>query len=211
MDGPFVQDRDLLVLEPALLRDAGWAGQRVLDVTGSVSGGVLTLASGSFSDAGVDAGSVLLIDGLAVEVVSVASATAASVSLLRARRDGASVPPPAATNRPVRCYAFGPQREIVHRQVLAMAGIDPDGDGPGQDAITNPGALVRLEALGVLHLVYAAASAPGSGGAALADRAAMYRERFAAERGRVAALIDADGDGIAETRRSLSVFHMVRG
>lgn len=210
MNEPFAQDRDLLVLEPALLRDAGWAGQRVLNTTGSFAASTLTLASGSFADAGIAAGSVLLIDALAIEVVTVQSPTTATVSLLRARRDGPPVPPPPATNRPVRAYSFAPQLELVHRQVLAMAGIDPDGLGPlGQPAITNPSALVRLEALGALHLIYAGASAPGSG-AALADRAAMYRERFAAERGRVAVLVDLDADGIAEARRSLSVIQLTR-
>tara|TARA_R110000782_G_scaffold48744_6_gene106553 strand:- start:888 stop:1526 length:639 start_codon:yes stop_codon:yes gene_type:complete len=211
MNEPFAHDRDLLVLEPALLRDVGWAGQRVLDTTGSVAGTTLTLASGSFPDAGLGAGSVALVDGLALEVVAILTPTTATVSLLRARRDGPEVAPPAATNRAVRAYTFGPQRELVHRQVLTMAGIDPDGTGPlDQSAITNPNALVRLEALGALHLIYAGASAPGSGGMALADRAAMYRERFGAERGRVAVLVDLDADGIAEARRSLSIIQWIR-
>jgi hypothetical protein len=211
MNEPFAHDRDLLVLEPALLRDVGWAGQRVLDTTGSVAGTTLTLASGSLADAGVGPGSVVLVDGLALEVVAILTPTTATVSLLRARRDGPEVAPPAATNRAVRVYSFGPQLHLVHRQVLAMAGIDPDGAGPlDQSAITNPGALVRLEALGALHLIYAGASAPGSAAAGLADRAAMYRERFGAERGRVAVLVDLDADGIAEARRSLSIIQWIR-
>lgn len=209
----FALDRDLLVIEPGLLRDAGWAGQRTLDVIGTVSGTTLTIASGSLVSAGVGAGSVLLFDGLALEVVEPLSATQATVSLVRASRDGAAVAPPAGTNRSTRVYSFGPQVAMVHRQVLAMIGIDPDGaDGSlDESAVTNPGALVRLEALGALHLIYAGAGAPGRGGEAMTQRGEMYRERFAQERERVVAMIDTDGDGIAEASRRPSVFALVRG
>jgi hypothetical protein len=212
----FALDRDLLVLEPALLRDVGWAGQRVLSTTGTVAGTTLTLASGSFADAGVGPGAIVLFDGLALEVVAVLSATGATVSVLRSRRDGPAIAPPAASARPVRVYTFGPQLAMVHRQVLAMAGIDPDGSVGGagpltEAAVTNPGELVRLEALGALHLIYAAAGAPGSGGLAFAQRAEMYRQRYSEERERVLVMIDTDGDGIAETSRRPSVFAFVRG
>lgn len=204
-----------MVLEPGVVRDAGWAGQRVLDVNGSVSGTTLTISSGSFVDSEVDAGSVALIDSLAVEVVSRTSATQAVVSLLRSDATGAAVAPPVETNRPVKVYTFGPQLAMVHRQVLSMIGIDPDGGSNGdqldESAVTNPGALVRLEALGALHLIYAAAAAPGRGGQGMADRAALYKERFGAERERVVATIDTDGDGIAEVSRRPSVFSMTRG
>jgi hypothetical protein len=211
----FALDRDLLVLEPALLRDVGWAGQRVLDATGTISGATLTLSTGSFADAGVAAGSVALVDGLAVEILAVASATEATVSLLRARRDGPGVAPSAATNRPVRVYTFGPQIEAVHRQILTMAGIDPDATPLGptppltEAAITNPNALVRLEALGALHLIYAGAAAPSSS-LAHAQRAEMYRHRFAEERARVPVFVDLDADGVADARRSLTVTHLSR-
>lgn len=208
----FARDRDLLLIEPGLMRDAGWAGQRVLEVTGSVSGTTLTIASGSLSAAGVEAGFVALIDGLAVEVIERISSTQATVSLMRASTASMPVTPPTASNRPVKVYTFGPQIAMVHRQVLSMVGIDPDGAGELTEAsITNPGALVRLEALGTLHLVYAAAGAPGRGGEAMAQRAEMYRRRFAEERERAVAVIDTDGDGVGETTRRPSVFALVRG
>lgn len=208
----FASDRDLLVIEPGVLRDAAWAGQRVLDTTGSVSGTALTIASGSLIDAGIDAGSVILIDSLPVEVVTRDSATACTVSLLRGDTASPALGPGTASGRPVRAYTFAPQLAMVHRQVLAMIGIDPDAQG-GLDAsaVTNPGALVRLEALGALHLLYASAAAPGRGGEAMSARAEAYRDRFARERERVVALIDTDGDGIAEAARRPSVFAMTRG
>lgn len=210
----FAQDRDLLVLEPALLRDAGWAGQRTLSVNATLAGTTLTLASGSFADAGVEAGSIALFDGLAVEFTAVAGPTTATVSLLRARRESNPVPPPAASNRPLRVYSFAPQRELVHRAVLTMIGVDPDGVG-GQGslteaAVTNPGDLVRLEALGTLEVIYAGADPAAGAPVAHQHRATMYRQRFHEERARVCAFIDLDADGIPDCRRSLSVFSLTR-
>lgn len=207
----FALDRDLLVLEPALLRDAAWASQRTLDTTGTVAGGVLTIASGSFAQSGVGPGSVALVDGLSVEVVSVESDTQAAVSLLRARRDSAALPPPPVSARPVRVYSFAPQRELVHRAVLVMLGVDPEGQGPITEAqITNPGDLVRVEALGTLELVYAGADPAGGVGVAHGARAAMYRQRFHEERARVSAFIDLDGDGVADCRRRIAMVQLTR-
>lgn len=207
----FALDRDLLVLEPALLRDAAWAGQRTLSVNATLTGSALTLAAGSFADAGVAPGDIALFDGLAIEFTEIGSPTAATVSLLRARRDGPVVPPPPGTNRPLRVYSFAPQRELVHRAVLVMAGVDPEGSGPLTEAsITNPGDLVRLEALGTLELIYAAADPTGGGPVPHGQRAEMYRRRFHEERGRVSAFIDLDGDGIAEARRNLALINLTR-
>lgn len=212
----FSQDRDLMVYEPGLLRDVAWVGQRRLSATGSVSGTTLTLASGSFTDAQVQAGQVVLFDGVALEIVSVESATTATVSLLRADAGGGAVAPIAASNRSVMVYDFSPQRAIVHRQVLAMLGIDSAGDGSDgingidESMVTNPGALTRLECLGTLHLVYSGASAPGRGSDRFEQRVGLYLERYRRERESVVAMIDMDGDGIAEATRRANGFVLSR-
>lgn len=212
----FSQDRDLMVYEPGLLRDVAWVGQRRLSATGSVSGTTLTLASGSFADAQVQAGQVVLFDGVALEIVSVESATTATVSLLRADAGGGAVAPIAASNRSVMVYDFSPQRAIVHRQVLAMLGIDSAGDGSDgingidESMVTNPGALTRLECLGTLHLVYSGASAPGRGSDRFEQRVGLYLERYRRERESVVAMIDMDGDGIAEATRRANGFVLSR-
>lgn len=218
----FSQDRDLMVYEPGLLRDVAWVGQRRLSATGSVSGTTLTLASGSFADAQVQAGQVVLFDGVALEIVSVESATTATVSLLRADAGGGAVPPIAASNRSVMVYDFSPQRAIVHRQVLAMLGIDSVGEGSDgvngingingidESMVTNPGALTRLECLGTLHLVYSGASAPGRGSDRFEQRVGLYLERYRRERESVVAMIDMDGDGIAEATRRANGFVLSR-
>ncbi|MFG0246717.1 MAG: hypothetical protein ACF8MF_11785 [Phycisphaerales bacterium JB052] len=209
----FSQDRDLVVHEPGLMRDVGWAGQRRLSVQGSVVGTQLTLASGSLEDAGVSAGHVVVFDDVTLEIVSVDSVTTATVSLMRGDVSGAAVPPIAASNRSVVVYDFSAQRAIVHTQVLAMLGIDAEGDavfGLDETLITNPGALTRLEALGTLHLIYAGASAPSRASDRYAQRAELYRQRYQRERESVVAMIDTDGDGIAEVTRRPNAFVLGR-
>lgn len=152
----FSRDRDLVVYEPGLFRDVGWAGQRRLSATGSVSGTTLTLASGSLMAAGVEAGQVVLFDGVTLEIVSVEGASTATVSLVRGDIGGSAVPPVAASDKPMEIYDFSPQRAIVHRQILTMLGIDSPGEtggGVDESMVTNPGALTRLECLGSLHLI----------------------------------------------------------
>ena len=208
----FAMDRDLLVVEPGLYRDVKWNGQRLLGGVGDLSSTTLSLTSGSFVDGGVGAGHVVLVDSVPMEIVEVVSATQATVSIMRGDTGSNVIPGTSAAGVSVEVFTFGPQIEIVHRQVLAMIGIDGDDpEGLGESAVTNPGAMVVLEALGALHLIYASAGAPGRRGEAFLDRGKMYQQRFSTERSRVTALIDLDGDGIAETRRHPNSFVLSRG
>ncbi len=197
----FAKDRDLYVLEPGLHRDVAWYSQRLLNAIGSLVGTQLTLVTGSFVDSGIGAGHVVLFDGVPMEVVSVESATLATVSLMRSDTGSVAIGGSSASNRRVLVYGYGPQLGIVHRQVLAMIGLDEDVDGLGESSVTNPGALVRLECLGALYLIYAGAGVSGKAGEKFEVRAKMYKERFSRERERVVAMIDIDGDGIADTSR----------
>lgn len=210
----FSKDRDLVVHEPGLMRDVGWAGQRRLSVLGSVNGTQLTISSGSFLDSGVEAGHVVVFDGVTLEVVSVDSASVATVSLLRGDITGSAVPPISASNRGVVVHDFSAQRTIVHRQVLTMLGVDAAGEsglGIDESMVTNPGALTRLESLGTLHLIYAGASAPGRAADRYEQRAELYRQRYQRERESVVAMIDIDGDGIAESTRRPNAIVLSRG
>lgn len=208
----FANDRDLLILEPGLYRDVKWNGQRLLSGVGDLDGTTLTLLTGSFTDAGIGAGHVVLIDSTPMEMVSVESGTSATVSIMRGDTESIAVGGKDVAAAVVEVFTFEPQISIVHRQVLSMVGIDvDDSDGLGESAVTNPGAMVVLEALGALHLIYASAGAPGRGGEAYLDRAKVYQQRFSMQRGQVTAMIDLDGDGIAETRRHPNSFLLSRG
>ena len=206
----FAMDRDLYVLEPGLHKDVGWFGQRLINALGSLVGTTLTMTTGSLSESGISAGHVVIFDGVALEVVSVESETQATVPLMRADTASVAIPGVSASVRSVKVFGYGPQLGIVHRQVLAMIGLDVDKVGFDESVVTNPGALVRLEALGALHLIYSSAGAPGRAGEKFDQRAKMYKERFASERERVVAMIDLDGDGIADVKRRPNAFVLNR-
>jgi hypothetical protein len=216
----FASDRDLLVYEPRLFLDAGWLGQRLVLASGGVVGGVATAAGVNMAAVGVQAGGVLSYTGASFEVVSVLGTGGAVVSRLRASVTDAALPTPdVASQTTLEVVTFRPQLAVVHGQLLRMLGIEPQDAREGaltESAVVNPGSLTRLECLGALHLIYAAAAAaaaPGGLGAGLSygERALMYRERFAAERLRVSVLIDADGDGEPEVTRRPGVGFLVRG
>lgn len=215
----FATDRDLLMYEPRLFLDTVWVGQRQVSETGIVVSGVLVVSGATFMTDGIEAGQVVTYKDAAYEVVQVLGETQLGLSLPRAGVDDPVILAPDTASTTVRIYTFRYQLRIVHEQILRMIGIEPAVEAePGETLVTessivNPGALRRLEALGALHLIYAAASVAGplGDGSVYADRAAMYRERFAAERERVNVLIDTDGDGRADAARRPTVMHMVRG
>lgn len=215
----FASDRDLLMYEPRLFVDTVWVGQRLASVTGFVTSGVLVAAGAMFSSIGIQAGHIVNYKDASYEVVQVLGETQLGLSVPRASAEDPVILAPDSASTTARIYTFRHQLLIVHGQILRMIGIEPELQAlPGEALVTelsivNPGALRRLEALGTLHLIFAAASASGlvGEGSGLADRALMYRERFAAERERVSVLIDTDGDGRADAARRPTVMHLVRG
>ncbi len=210
----FALDRDLMVLEPDLLRDVGWSGQTLITGTAGVSGTTLTItASLSLTDAGVDAGHVVSVAGVPLEVIEVLTSTTATVSKMRPSSEDDPIAVETLSGGELIVPTFLPQIGIVHRQVLRAVGIepdDPDDDALTEDDITNPNGLRLLEALGALHLVFASAAALAPGGSPLAERAEMYRQRFADERQRAAARIDLDGDGLPDATRRLNTIVLTR-
>lgn len=212
----FASDRDCVALEPGVMGEAAWTGQRLLSGAGGVSGTTLTLEAGgvSLEDAGVKAGHVVLVAGVPLEVVRRDSATTATVSRVRAGLESAPVPPGDSAGVPVEVYSFAGVLGAVHRQVLRMAGIDPDDprvDALGEADVINGGSLRELEAAGTLHLVYSAASAAGPVGGEMERRARVWRDRFWGERQRARVLVDLDGDGEPDAVRRLNSVRFVRG
>jgi len=213
----FAQDRDLLVLEPTLFRDVGWVGQRLVKGNGSISGTALSASSSDndFAAAGVGAGHVVSVEGIGYEVLSRASATVLEISRARGSLDDTAVPPTPDTSTTFQVVTFGPQLGVVHRRVLEMIGIEADApedpDVLGEDAVVNPDSLRVVEALGALHLIWSSAAASGGPDSPQGRRAEQYRRRYEAERRRAAALLDTDGDGLADATRRLNATRFVRG
>ncbi|MEZ6233768.1 MAG: hypothetical protein R3B68_06225 [Phycisphaerales bacterium] len=211
----FTKDRDLLALEPALFRDVAWIAQRLVRGTGTIAGTTLTLATAdtTLEAAGVTTGHVLSYDNVALEVVERLSATTATVSRPRPDPDDPPIPPaPSAANLLAEITTFAPQIAIIHDQLLRMLGIDPADPGAEitETNITNPRSLILPEALGALHLIYTAAAAPQRRDGPLAERADMYRRRYAQERQRTVVRLDLDNDAIADATRRFSVAQLLR-
>lgn len=214
----FANDRDLLVLEPYLFRDFAWVGQRLTRGMGAVTDGVISLESVDveLDVAQVAAGSVATFLGSSYEVVGGVTTKNASISRLRASATGPTIRVEDTALVDISFVSFRPQIAMVHRQALRMAGVEPDAPAPltgrlGETAITNGVALVTLEALGALHLIFAAAASVAGPSSSATARAEMYRDLFREERRRVVVELDSDGDGRPDVERRLNVVQFVRG
>lgn len=220
--GTFAQDRDLLVFEPGLMGEAGWASQRRFVGTGTLAGTNLTItAGGSPAGAGIGAGSVLLVGaGTVVEVLGV-SGQSLSISLIRAAPGDAPVAPGTSGSLGVQCWSFAPQIALAHRQLLRMVGVDevPEVGSAGLSAaervtesqVTNALALVPIEALMALRLIYAALPTGLPGGERTAAKLALLGQRIELQQRAVRVLIDSDGDGEADVVRRIGVVPPSRG
>jgi hypothetical protein len=199
-------DRDLLAMEPRLFHDVAWIGQRVHGAEGvAIQGGGLEVVdpSGPFTPGRVEAGGVLLLDGLAVEVVSVADASTAGISLVRGAAEDPAIPAGSlgATAR-LEAFTFRPQLEIAHRQALALFGLADGAEADGELAplasVIDTGGLRTLAAVGALGLVHASAApiVDASGGAS--GKAERYRAWHAAIVRSLGVPVDDTGDGVAD-------------
>lgn len=210
----FASDRDLLVLEPNLFRDIAWAGQKRISATDAATvGTTLTSASSDFVTADINPGHIALLNGISLEVISRDSPTQLTVSLIRDDLADPLLPPPALTAAQLDITTFGPQIASIEDQLLRALGIEPTDPNasPAATDITNPAALARLEALGALHLIFAAAAALATDQDRFWIKAQMHRDRFIAQRNRIAIGIDLDGDGLPDATRRLNTIQFVRG
>lgn len=212
----FATDRDLLQHEPRIFNDVRWAGQTLFEGAGTLNapGDSVAIAGLDAASRGIGVGCVAVLDRLALEIVDISTPGALGVSLLLSSR-GDSVVGVSGGPRSVGVVVatFRPQIALVHDRILRALGLATLDDEPGplgEAAVTNPGALVRVEALGALHAIFASASALVEQNSPMWARAQMYRERFIEERRRVRADIDLDGDGTADATRTISAMRFVR-
>lgn len=208
----FAQDRDMLAIEPHAFTDALWAGRRLASGSAGISGTTLTAtsASATFIEAQTAPGQVVVFNGVPLEIVEVTSGTVLEVSKLRASVDDDPLPPGNGAGVSFTVVSFAPQLAIVHRQLLGMLGLDRP-DGPGAEVVVDTASLAHAEALGALHLVYAAASALSGPNSALGARAAMYADMFSRARQTLAVGLDLDGDGVVDATRRPALVQLVRG
>jgi hypothetical protein len=209
-------DRDIAIIDPIVFRDVAWAGQTISRGDAKIEGSTLSVMGSvevPFDDAGLESGHVVNAGGFIVEVESVLTGTSLTVTVLRPTLDSPTQQPRQLDGVPFTVISFRTQIEWAHRQVLTMLGLRADADagtGLSESAVKNSGDLVRLEALGALHLIYSAAGALEDATSPNNQRAQVYRRRFADERMRAVARIDTDGDGVADAVRRFNVLQLSR-
>jgi hypothetical protein len=211
-------DRDLLAIDPALLRSIAWLGQRLSTGVCSVNSTTLTASTSDtdFVAANIQPGHILTIDDVSYEVIARISSTTLTVSRIRSQSTGASLPLGTLTDRPYAIYTFAPQRSAAESEVLSSLGLTPSSSSPPagtltETHITNPLHLVRPIALLTLRHLADAASLTLPSTASVARAATIYMLLFERAARFISAHIDTNNDGLPDLTRSPSRFHLSRG
>jgi hypothetical protein len=186
-------DRDLLVLESRVFRDVGFASQRRLEASGSISGTSLSVGGVNLVAAGISAGMVAVFgpagQGVSVEIVSVTNATSCVVSSLRSVRDGAAIAPVvAAGSQSVVIGTFGPQLQGARQEIERLANL---GEG---EQIVQDGSGRLLQCVLALRAIYQIAAEGAPEGSWLGQKLAWYQQRVRTETMRCVLKVEVDGE-----------------
>jgi hypothetical protein len=214
----FSKDVDLARWEPGLFGEPARAGQTLCRGTdGVVSGTRLSSAGGAFVNSGVKAGQMVWLSDAAqsvegaYEVVSVESATALTVSVVRPNEGEPTVGPPAGSGFIYRISTFDPQAEEVSAELLEYLGLPPEGEGVTATDIQDGRVLRQAVVFGVLAAVLASNAAGSNVTSGLAEKAQYYQKLYDQARARLRVGIDKDQDGQAEQVRDGGAVRLRRG
>lgn len=204
------QDRNLLSIEPCIFLDGGFRSQQLVGGSdGVLSGTTFSSAGSDFSQAAVQAGMVLTTyatvpsEGIAVEIITVDSATALTVSLLRASTDDDALPPPAGTNLKFHIRTFAPQIEATHATLCEVLRQISEASGVSTADFADSSQLRMTIAYGALSSVFVARAANADACDANWIKAEHYRGLFRRFQSQLRLAVDTDGDGVAEETRTL--------
>jgi hypothetical protein len=209
----FSTDRDLLAIEPAVFEDVPFAAQRRVGVMdGVVSGSTLSSAAADFVSAQVDVGAVVLVGGVAHEVLARTDANTLTISLPRTHATDPGIPGGDGVGLEVIVQTFSPQAERIHDGLLRLIGIDPDDPDTVLDesAVISKSLMTRLEALGTLEVIYSGAASLVGDNDTLLMKAGEYRRRFRQACAGATLSLDTDGDGVVDRRLSLGTIRFTR-
>ena len=213
----FCLDRDLLALEPSVFLGTALAGQNLLAGTdGAIEVTTFSSESSDFQAAGVESGGVLCVytttpsEGLAVEIVSVDSATELTISVLRPDSLGTPTPPPPGDKLRFHIRTYKPQirclSESLAEKLRSMAEVHAVGTADFADS-----AQLRIAtAHGALSAIFVARAENAADNDANWIKAQFYRSEFARLQSQLRLAVDADGDGVAERTRTLGNVNLRR-
>jgi len=214
----FCTDTDLLHWEPTLFQDAAFASQTLISGTNAtLAGTALTIPSGSFTASHVVPGGVVALTGGTSGCYPIVTVDAATQLTLSTMYDGlfpvsggAAVPSPAgsATGLAYAVRTFWPQRQVVAELLLQASGVDPARHTA--DAVLNPDALRKPNALGAIQMIYSALAAAAAAPGVYAIRAELYERLYRRALRSARVDLDLDGDGIADVTRALNVLELQR-
>ncbi len=214
---PFSQDRDLLAIEPMVFLSDADVGQLLSAASdGMISGATLTSASSDFVAAGISAGMVLVTyaatpaDGRAYEVVSVDSATALTISVLRSDPAGSAIAPPAGTDLTFAIRSFGALTADLSATLAEKLRLAAESAGIASVDFADSAQLSRTTTYGVLASLFIARAQQANATDANWAKATYYRQQYEAMQLALRLSVDADGDGTAEETRTLGNIQLRR-
>ena len=204
------KDRDLLAVEPEVFTGGGFESQQMAaGADGLISATSFSSASAGFVAGGVQPGMVLCVyaavpaEGRCYEIVSVDSATALTVSVLRSEQDGDAIGPPPGTGLKYQINTFAPQisaaAATLHEKLRQIA----EAEGISEADFADSAQLGRAIALGALAAIFTARAANATGADANWTKAEHYRRQHVAATAAIRLAQDTDGDGLAERTRTL--------
>jgi hypothetical protein len=207
----FCQDRDLLALEPAIFLGGSFVTQQLIGGSDGVSSGTTFTSAGSnFGSAGVQAGMVLTVydtaasEGNAFEIISVNSATALTVSVLRA---DPSLPPvaPKISGRSFFIRTFRPQIQGVSRTLAEkLKQFSEIYRIPAEKvAFADPAQLQLTTACGALPGIYLARAASATADDANWLKSEHYRQEFVRLQSQLRLTVDAGAGGCRQQTHTL--------
>ena len=188
-------------------------GQERLRVNdGIVTGTTLSSVSADFESAQVDAGDVVLVANTPCEVIARLDVNTLTISLSRERTDEVAIPPGDGSGLEIVIRTFAPQVTLIHDQLMRMIGIDADDPGNelSEVSVISQEVMVRLEILGALRDIYLGAISIVGDNEGIKSKANEYSHRFKTACRSATVLIDIDGDGFSDVRKSLGVVWYTR-
>jgi len=214
----FSNDADILKYEPVLFGELHLPSQVLASGTGAaLSGTTLTAADADFTSSRIAAGGVIhlrsadgALDG-AYEIVSVDSATALTVSVIRSDVADTPIAPPAADGVAYRISTFAPQAAEAAFRLTEHFGIRP-GDPTSEiavDDIIDTEGLRRVSVFAVISAVYAT-WADQTDGESFWKKSLFYKQLSGNARQRCSLSVDLGSDAVADLTRLGGAIRLLR-